>query len=389
MFIDIPVGPTNDDSVGGVTDAMAGGHFDSGYYRPYLEDDGVKCVQINVGTEWDNKKKKKVPIYEVIPVADLIANGISNPVLNATLALRKDEWIEMDMTVLTAARQRLRAWQDLVDANTFGGFDAFSKMVLEHETMSDPGEAVVDMDGLTPGRTDTPKFQLEGLPLPITHSDFWFSSRRLANSRNMGMPLDLTQGEASGRRVAESIEKTTIGIDTGLALEGSAGTTYGRANQVFGYTNFPDRNTKTDVTAAATSTGDTLLDEIATDATSMMALLEADNHFGPYILYVSSSYDQVMRGDHKAESDKTIRSRILEIEQISAIRRLDFLTGDVLILVQMTGSVARAINGMDIRVVQWESSGGMRLNFKVMAIQVPQLRADFTGKCGICHGTTA
>ena len=121
----------------------------------------------------------------------------------------------------------------------------------------------------------------------------------------------------------------------------------------------------------------------------MMALLEADNHFGPYILYVSSSYDQVMRGDHKAESDKTIRSRILEIEQISAIRRLDFLTGDVLILVQMTGSVARAINGMDIRVVQWESSGGMRLNFKVMAIQVPQLRADFTGKCGICHGTTA
>jgi hypothetical protein len=39
--------------------------------------------------------------------------------------------------------------------------------------------------------------------------------------------------------------------------------------------------------------------------------------------------------------------------------------------------------------VQWETVGGMRLNFKVMAIQVPQIREDFNGNCGICHATTA
>ena len=39
--------------------------------------------------------------------------------------------------------------------------------------------------------------------------------------------------------------------------------------------------------------------------------------------------------------------------------------------------------------VQWESVGGMRLNFKVMAIQVPQLRADYYNNCGILHATTS
>src|SRR5690606_24326448 len=107
-------------------------------------------------------------------------------VINGPTSLRKDEWIQLDQVVLRAARARLRAWSDLASANTFGGFNGMAKLILEHETMSDPGEASVDFDGLTDGRTDAPKFQLEGLPLPITHSDFWFSSRRLAVSRNTG-----------------------------------------------------------------------------------------------------------------------------------------------------------------------------------------------------------
>jgi hypothetical protein len=59
-----------------------------------------------------------------------------------------------------------------------------------------------------------------------------------------------------------------------------------------------------------------------------------------------------------------------------------------MIMVQMTPDVARAVNGMDITTVQWESVGGMRLNFKVMAIQVPQLRADHYGSCGVLHAVS-
>ena len=59
------------------------------------------------------------------------------------------------------------------------------------------------------------------------------------------------------------------------------------------------------------------------------------------------------------------------------------------IMVQMTPDVCRAVNGMDITTVQWEAVGGMRLNFKILTVSVPQLRADFYGNCGIAVATAS
>jgi hypothetical protein len=77
------------------------------------------------------------------------------------------------------------------------------------------------------------------------------------------------------------------------------------------------------------------------------------------------------------------------IEGIQDVKTLDYLTDYEAILVQMTADVARMVIGMDITTVQWETKGGMQVNFKVMAIIVPQLRADFNANCGIIHGTGA
>jgi hypothetical protein len=55
----------------------------------------------------------------------------------------------------------------------------------------------------------------------------------------------------------------------------------------------------------------------------------------------------------------------------------------------MDGSTAQAIDGMEISTVQWESQGGMRQNFKVLAIKVPLLRTPYSGVSGIIHGTTS
>jgi uncharacterized linocin/CFP29 family protein len=260
--------------------------------------------------------------------------------------------------------------------------------MLEFEMQSDPGEAIVDMDGLGEGRRDAPKFQPQGMPLPITHCDFWFSSRELAVSRQTGTPLDMSMAEAAGRRVAESIEKTLIGTETGMAYGDS--TRYGQTAQVYGYTNFPQRNTKTDLT---TPLG-TNPEAIAQDVLEAREQLYADNFYGPFVLYHSTNYDQWLDNDYFRSGGtsvtRSLRERLQAIDGIQAVRRLDYLTtGYVMILVQMTSNVARAINGMDITTVQWESQGGMRLNFKVMAIQVPQLRADFDGRCGILHATTS
>ncbi len=396
--------------VGGVLEAA---RFDPGLLRPYFDKNDRPAVTINTGRT-TLVKGQQVPIREHRLIRDLVHNsGVMLPVFNAT-SLRKEEWLQLDSVVIRAARFRLRAWKDLAGANSFGGFNGMSKLILEHETMSDPGEALVDMDGLSEGRTDQPSFQLQGLPLPITHSDFWFGSRRLAVSRNTGTPLDTTMGEAAGRRVAESIEKTTIGTNTGITYGGNSTQVggYGRASSVYGYTNFTPRLTYTGV-IAPTAVGYNASKTLA-NVLLMRDKLYANKFYGPFMLYHSNDWDQYMDNDYILTggnvATQTLRERLKAIEGIQDVRRLDFLfsaainpttgpggegftaTGTspfTLLMIQMTPDVARAVNGMDITTVQWESVGGMRLNFKVMAIQVPQLRADYDGNCGVLHATTA
>lgn len=375
MFVDYVL---NGESHGEVGEQLSSCRYDPGLLRPYIDKDGRKYVTANVGTDPSGKI-----IYKKRLVQDMVANGVNIPVANAT-SLRKEEWIELDRQVLRCARERLRAWADLSAASSFGGFNAMSKMILEHETMSDPGEAIVDMDALTPGRTDAPKFQLEGLPLPITHSDFWYSSRRLAVSRNTGTPLDTTMGEAAGRRVAEQIEKTLIGTIAGATYGVAA--SYSNAPTVFGYATHPDRLLKTDVTTPDGTNGATTV----TDVLTMIAQAAAAHYYGPFMLYHSTDWDKWLDDDYRATDSRTLRQRLRQIDAITDVRRLDFLTNTyTFLMVQMTSDVARAINGMDITTVQWETSGGMRVNFKVMAIMVPQIRSDFNGNTGIVHATTA
>ncbi len=410
----------NGQAHGSLAEQLMDVRFDPGLLRPFIDDNpnsptrGQPCVIMNTRKMVYNKElKREVPLRQQLPIRVLQERGINSPVFNAT-SLRKEEWLQLDTVVLRAARFRLRAWADLAAANSFGGFNGMSKMILEHETMSDPGEAVVDMDGLAEGRSDAPQFQLQGLPLPITHTDFWFSARRLAVSRNTGTPLDTTMGEAAARRVAETIEKTLIGTNTGITYGGNSTQVggYGRASTVFGYTNFPNRLTYTTLTAP-TAGGWTA----ATTLRNVLAMrdqLYANKFYGPFMLYHSNDWDQYMDNDYILTggnvATQTLRERLKSIEGIMDVRRLDFLFASkpnpakgpggegftatatspfTLLMVQMTPDVARAVNGMDITTVQWETKGGMQLNFKVMCIQVPQLRADYYGNCGILHATTA
>jgi hypothetical protein len=382
----------NGRGIGLMGEQLQGVHFDAGLLRPFFDKNGVQSVMMRTGRMVKNAAGRLVAEHRKVPIHELTRRGISSPVMNST-SLRKDEWIELDRQVLMAARQRLRAWEDLSTANTFGGFDGMSKITLEHEAMSDPGEAVVDMDGLSDGRTDSPLFKLRSIPLPITHSDFWFSARRLAVSRNSGTPLDTVMAEAAGRRVAEMIEKTLIGVETGIAFgpTSTSDTRYDNDSQVYGYTNLPERLTKTDLNTPTGSNPEA----VKQDVIEMREALYANGFYGPFMLYHTPAYDAFFDDDYfrtgSTAIQQTLRERIKGIEGIQDVRRLDYWTGSdyQMVLVQMTSDVARAINGMDITTVQWESQGGMRLNFKVMAIQVPQLRYDFSGNCGIIHATTA
>jgi hypothetical protein len=73
----------------------------------------------------------------------------------------------------------------------------------------------------------------------------------------------------------------------------------------------------------------------------------------------------------------------MEVEGIQDIKIADRLTANTVLLVQMTSDVVRLINGFAPKVLQWSTQGGLIHHFKVMAIQVPQMRADQDGNSGI------
>lgn len=366
----------NGQAHGDIGQGLAEVRFEPGLLRPYFDKRGNRVVTVN-GKTYD--------------IGGLMSRGIYSPVFNAT-SLRKENWIDIDRAVTRATRQRLRFWADLMANVSFGGFNGMAKLTHEYEAMSDPGEAVVDMDGITDGRQDSPLFKLRSVPLPITHSDFWFSQRRLAVSRNSGTPLDTTMAEAAGRRVAEMIEQTAIGNLTGISYGTQTGSNYaahdGTSTQ-YGLTTFPYRQVRNTLTVPTGSNPDAVM----ADVIAMREQLYSKGFFGPFMLYTSTGYDAYLDNDYfrsgSTSVQRTLRERIEAIDGIVGIKRLDFLTTNYqMILIQMTPEVVQAINGMDVTTVQWESQGGMRQNFKVMAIQTALFKAPFNGVAGYVHGTS-
>jgi hypothetical protein len=120
----------------------------------------------------------------------------------------------------------------------------------------------------------------------------------------------------------------------------------------------------------------------------MIEQARAKNHFGPFVLYVSPSWDPYLDADYSAsKGSNTLRQRVEQIRQIDKVETLDFLPTQTVVLVQKTSNVVRGVVGMNITTIQWQSQGGMETNFKVMAILVPQLRCDQNDQTGIVHGS--
>jgi hypothetical protein len=117
----------------------------------------------------------------------------------------------------------------------------------------------------------------------------------------------------------------------------------------------------------------------------MISTLNGDNMYGPYMIYVPIAVYVNMLKDLKANSDKSVVQRVLEVPGILGVRATNQLTGTNILMVQMTSDVVDVIDGIQPTPVMWETQGGMMFNFKVIAILIPRLKSDFNGNCGIAH----
>ena len=342
-----------------------------GAMRPFYDEKTDRCyVTIYKGGRPEDKLSWQTIPY---PRANILQT-------NATL--RRDEWKKLDEALLVDSRYRLGGIEDLrTNGLVYNLGNAMGTTVLEWHDVSDAMEAVVSMNPSTKGPNDRPNYQHNYLPIPTIHVDYEIDARELAASRNMGNPLDTTEAEMAARRINEKLE-TMLFNNTPFSFgeKDSRG-----ANTIYGYTNHPDRNAvhlsiPWD-NSAITPKG------IIQDVQDMIASAQAARHFGPYMLYVPTDYSRVLSDDYDVAgaSLMTVRERILKLDNIKGIKVIDTLTTDNVLLVQMTSDVVRLINGLGIQNVEWAVEGNMLFKFKVLAIQVPQIRSEQSGRCGVVH----
>lgn len=305
----------------------------------------------------------------------LLTNGMKASSLRTNATLRKDEWKRFDDKLIEVGQQRMVAVGDLMSRGLrFDVGNGMGTTVIEWETVDETRDAEVNMDGLARAQSDRLNFVQKSLPLPIIHRDFYINLRNLESSRSRGEALDTMNMAVAARKVAERTEQ--------ILFNGVSNYTFA-SGTITGYTTHPDRNTVTLGTAWTNSgvSGEDILAQVL----EMFTAAHNDRMYGPYIIYVPTAYWIRLLEDFKADSDKSVISRLMEIPTLSDIKVADFLSADNVVMVQMTEDVVDMVVGMQPTTVQWDTQGGFLLNFKVMSIMIPRIKSDASGRSGIVH----
>ena len=210
------------------------------------------------------------------------------------------------------------------------------------------------------------------MPLPITHKDWDIDIRKLNSSGETGEALDTTQAALASRKVAEQIET--------MLFTGTSSFSYG-GGVIYGLMDEPNINTGSLIAHwnDSAATGATVLaDTLAMKQASLDA-----KHYGPWEMFIPSNFETAVDDNYVVNYPGSRRKRLMEITNLVDIKVADKLTDDNIIFVQLTPDVVRMVEGLPLTNVEWEGQGGMIFNFKVMTINIPQVRADKSGNSGV------
>lgn len=300
---------------------------------------------------------------------------ISPKELRTLELLRNEEWKAFDNSIVRGAQIRLRVVADLLaNGNVLNITNGMAKTVLEYSKVGDMDPAITSLDGVTRSENDRIEYEFAGLPLPITHKDWFLNLRTLLASRTGGEPLDTTYAGVAGRKVGEECERMTVrGGKNFLGLN------------IYGLITHPHRATAAFGTNGSWSASAKTGADILADISTMKGLMEARGRYGPYWLYIAPNMSLKMGEDFKTSSDRTIRDRLLEVEGIQRITVLDQLPDDNIVLLDPSPENIVMVNGEELQTIQWDAHGGMQINFKAMQILVPLIRSDINDTTGIVH----
>lgn len=355
---------------GNFANELAANNADVGSLKPFVWN-GRTYIQVYKGGD-----KKDPKSYRVTPLQ--VNTG----------TLQRDEWKQLDTEVTTTARSVLNGIMDLESNGlTFNLGNPMGTTVLETRDTKDFGSAQMDMDGIYRGNNDRPVYGYNYLPIPIIHCDFEINARELAASRRNGSNLDTTQVEMAAFNVATLLESLLF---TNTSYSFGQLDDRGR-NSIYSYINHPDRNkyalgtswTSLDFDSQTSTGGEVIVDKV-----NRMIQTLVDLHLpGPYTMYIPTGYSMIMSNDYNGFKTITIQERLLKLPGLRAIKVVDTLPADNVVLVQMNKRTVRLIKGVPIQTVQWKEEGNFVTKYKVFTINVPQIRSDLNGSCGVLHAS--
>lgn len=349
----------NGRAFGGTAARLLNNNMNTAFLRPwYSPQDG--CGYYTVRDE-NGKKRNIVANYDTPAV------------------LLKDEWKRMEAGVTEVALPKLAVWSDLLSNGLTETIpNGMATTIVEEQTETDAGFATVSMNGLQRSDRDRPEYDIKGYPLPIIHGEFSVDLRHLMQTRQQGRGFDVSMAKKVTRRVIEKVENMAIGEATTYNYGGY---------RLYGLRNHPDRFVRTlTLPTAAGWRPRVLVDEVI----EMLDALSQSYFYGPYGMYYSPAWQKYMGSDYSDAYPGTLKSRLTEAADVKFMRKLEYGLSDYQIIIfQLTEDVIKAVNGMDLRTLQWEEKGGLELLFKIMCIYVTRVDTNGNGDLGVMHATAA
>ena len=317
---------------------------------------------------WSNKRTGEVQIR-------------GNRGMKVNSVLRKDEWEELDQSVIMAARQPLNLTEDLRRAGLVRTLGGIGTLTSQWNYASDMTRPSVTMTGVGQTEKDRIDHMMASVPVPVISKEFDIELRALEASRRLGNGIDTTNAEAASRSVVEEQERIAIDGNANIVLNGGG---------IFGITNESHRNT---ATAAAYGGGDFgTITNILPTILGQIGVLRGDSFYGPYNVYIApTQYSQCEAVYTDGSGDRAL-DRILRVEGVQSVKINPLLADGECTVIQMTSDVidlAYVPAYWPVTTVEWTSGDGMLVHFKAMAIGVPRIKFKYGGESGISHATAA
>lgn len=220
------------------------------------------------------------------------------------------------------------------------------------------------------------------VPIPITYFLFRLDLREQQGWEREGIQVDTTYGEQAMRAVAEKLEDTSITESDVVVTINSSQV------QAPGLTNLGNRLTGS-LTAVWTDVANrNIVGDNDSDVDGMIETLSNNNFHGPYALGVPGNYSHILEQDYDTSgSFRTIRERIMAIDQIEEVMVLDRLTDDEVVMFEATSQVMDMRVVEDIQVVNWDLNPWSTQFMAFAAMQI-RLKSDpDASAAGIAHFT--